>query len=50
MKRYVTLALVVWFVALSGAFGDVLDDQYIRIFNLIQEADMRSGFQPSQAL
>src|SRR5512135_3856745 len=39
------------FLALSGARSEGLDDQYVRIYTLIQEADkLSSGGQPSEAL
>jgi hypothetical protein len=49
MKRFsVVVALV---LALSGARAEGPDDQYVRIYNLIQEADkLNSGSQPSEAL
>ena len=43
--------IVALLVALSGARAEGPDDQYIRIYNLIQEADkLNSGGQPSEAL
>jgi LysM repeat protein len=49
MKGYVTL-VVMLLVAVSGAQADNLDDQYIQIFNLIQEADALNKDQPTKAL
>src|SRR3974377_140643 len=49
MKGYVTL-VVMLLVAGSGGQADNLDDQYIQIFNLIQEADTLSKNQPNKAL
>ncbi len=49
MKRFsVVVGLI---LALSGARAEGPDDQYVRIYNLIQEADkLNSGGQPSEAL
>jgi LysM repeat protein len=48
MKRL--FALVILSIALASAPAQNLDDEYVQIFNLIQEADGLSGVQPSQAL
>jgi tetratricopeptide (TPR) repeat protein len=48
MKRFfalVAVVLVVW-----SARGAGLDDQYVQIFNTIQEADRLTGSQPARAL
>ena len=43
--------IVALLLALSGARAEGPDDQYVRIYNLIQEADkLNSGGQPSEAL
>ena len=43
--------IVALLLALSGARAEGPDDQYIRIYTLIQEADkLNSGGQPSEAL
>ena len=43
--------VVVLFLALSGARAEGPDDQYVQIYNLIQEADkLNSGDQPAEAL
>ena len=50
MKRSLALVLTLVLAALS-ARSDVLDDQYVRIYNIIQEADLLSGNgQVNQAL
>lgn len=49
MKWY--SVMVALFLALSGAWAQDLDDQYIQIYNLIQEADkLNNDLQPSVAL
>ena len=49
MKRF--SVIVALLLSLSGARAEGPDDQYIRIYNLIQEADkLNSGGQPSEAL
>ena len=48
MKRL--FALVILSIALASVPAQNLDDEYVQIFNLIQEADGLSGVQPSQAL
>jgi tetratricopeptide (TPR) repeat protein len=52
MKRYFGFILSVVFglLAVCGARADGADDQYIVIFNLVQEADSLSGNEPAQAL
>jgi hypothetical protein len=50
MKRLFALVFVVLFAALPGGQAQRLDDEYVQIFNLIQEADAQSSAQPSQAL
>jgi hypothetical protein len=43
--------IVALFLALSGAWAQGADDQYIQIYNLIQEADkLNNDLQPSDAL
>jgi cytochrome c-type biogenesis protein CcmH/NrfG len=49
MKRYFTLVIIL-LAAVSMARADGLDDQYVQIFNLIQEADSLSSNHPKQAL
>jgi hypothetical protein len=49
MKWFSVIAVLL--LALSGARAEGPDDQYIRIYNLIQEGDkLNSGAQPSEAL
>jgi len=49
MKRF--SVVLVLLLTLSGARAEGPDDQYVRIYNLVQEADKRnSGGQPSEAL
>jgi len=50
MKRYYALVLAFLCVAVLGARAQGLDDQYVQIFNLIQEADRLSSSEPAQAL
>jgi tetratricopeptide (TPR) repeat protein len=50
MKRYVALILASLFAASSPLRAQSLDDQYVRIFGLIQEADQLGSSQASQAL
>jgi Flp pilus assembly protein TadD len=50
MKQLVGFVLVVLLASLSGGRADDLDDQYIQVFNLIQEADKLSADLPNQAL
>lgn len=49
MKRYCAVFLGLW-VAVCGVHAGNLDDEYVRIFNLIQEADSLNSAQPQQAL
>jgi Tfp pilus assembly protein PilF len=49
MKRF--SVVVALFLALAGTRAEGPDDQYVRIYNLIQEADrLSSGGQPGEAL
>ena len=49
MKRF--LVILALLLAVSGARAEGPDDQYVSIYNLIQEADkLNSGGQPSEAL
>lgn len=48
MKRLFALAILG--LALASASAQNLDDEYVQIFNLIQEADGLSSVHPSQAL
>lgn len=49
MKRF--LVIVALFLAVLGTRAEGPDDQYVRIYNLIQEADkLNSNDQPSEAL
>jgi cytochrome c-type biogenesis protein CcmH/NrfG len=50
MKRFVVLILVLCFGAITSVQGQGLDDEYVQIFRLIQEADTLSTSAPSQAL
>ena len=50
MKRYCALAILVLLAPLVAAYGQALDDQYVHVFNLMQEADTLSRDQPAQAL
>ena len=50
MKRCFALVFIFLAVALAGAQAQGLDDDYVQIFNLIQQADMLSGTQPTEAL
>jgi len=50
MKRLVGLILVVVCGVVLSAFGQGLDDDYVQIFKLIQEADALTSSAPSQAL
>ena len=50
MKRFVALCLVLFYGALAGALAQGLDDEYVQVFKLIQEADSLSNSAPSQAL
>lgn len=49
MKRLFALLMAVLFV-LPAAQAQRLDDEYVQLFNLIQDADSMSSAQPSQAL
>src|SRR5690242_11119051 len=49
MKRYFTLVITL-LAAISMVRADGLDDQYVQIFNVIQEADSLSNNHPDQAL
>ncbi len=49
MKRFFAFVLVLC-ASLVGAQAQGLDDQYVQIFNLIQEADSLSASQPAKAL
>jgi Flp pilus assembly protein TadD len=50
MKRFLVLTLLVLALLPLSVPAQSLDDQYVQIFNLIQEADGMVGGQPSQAL
>ena len=50
MKRFVALVLVILCWGMAGALGQGLDDDYVQIFRLIQEADALTASAPSQAL
>ena len=49
MKRFFALALLLC-ASVLGAQAQGLDDQYVQIFSLIQEADSLSASQPAKAL
>jgi tetratricopeptide (TPR) repeat protein len=50
MKRFCAFVLVVLIAALTSAHGAALDDQYVQIFNKIQEGDRFSAAQPGLAM
>jgi Flp pilus assembly protein TadD len=51
MKRCLALLIAALFIALCGAHAEGPDDQYVRIYNLIQEGDaLVESSQSSQAL
>jgi cytochrome c-type biogenesis protein CcmH/NrfG len=50
MNRFVVLLGVVLCGLSTGAFSQSLDDEYVQVFKLIQEADTLSSTAPSQAL
>jgi tetratricopeptide (TPR) repeat protein len=50
MKRLFILALLALLAASPSGRADELDDQYIQVFNLIQEGDRLSADLPNQAL
>jgi len=50
MKRYCALIVAVLFAAAFGVRAQGLDDEYVQIFNLIQEADRLSSSEPAKAL
>jgi tetratricopeptide (TPR) repeat protein len=50
MKRLFAWVIPLVLASVLGAQAQALDDDYVRIFNLIQEADSLSSAQPSQAL
>ena len=50
MKRYFAVVFVLLLAASLGARGAGADDQYVQLFNLIQEADSLSASQPERAL
>jgi Flp pilus assembly protein TadD len=50
MKRFVVLFLVLCFGAITIAQGQGLDDEYVQIYRLVQEADSLTSSAPSQAL
>ena len=43
MKRYVALMAAAWLGGLAGLRGESLDEEYLRIYDAIQEADALSG-------
>ncbi|HSU57230.1 MAG TPA: tetratricopeptide repeat protein [Candidatus Dormibacteraeota bacterium] len=43
MKRFLALCILMLLCAQRAALGDGTDDMYVRIYNLIQEADLLSG-------
>jgi tetratricopeptide (TPR) repeat protein len=49
MKRLYAFVLVVLLAALTAARGASLDDQYVQIFNKIQDGDRLSAIQPGLA-
>ena len=50
MKRLFALLLALSLAVVPAAQAQRLDDEYVQIFNLIQDADSLSSAQPSQAL
>jgi hypothetical protein len=50
MNRFIALVLIVLLAGLFRAQADSPDDQYVQLFNLIQEADGLSDTQPREAL
>src|SRR6185295_8545296 len=50
MKRLLVLVTLALLVTISGARAQSVDDQYVRIYNLIQEADSLNDRNPSAAL
>jgi len=50
MKWYIALAACVWVLVSFPAQAQSLDDQYVQIFNLVEEADSLSNAQPAQAI
>jgi tetratricopeptide (TPR) repeat protein len=50
MNKFVTLGLVIFCGFVSSVPGQGLDDEYVQIFRLIQEADSLSDTAPGQAL
>src|SRR5205807_2705395 len=51
MKRSFALVLMALLAAASAALAQAPDDQYVRIYNLIQEGDsLKNGGQTSQAM
>ena len=50
MNRYLALLLCAFFAVVAGARGEGPDDQYVRVYNLIQEGDaLTSNGQSTQA-
>ncbi len=50
MKRYFALALALLFVGALCARAQNVDDQYVQIFNQIQDADAIAATEPAEAL
>ena len=51
MKRFVALALMAWLFVPAGAYAEGPDDDYVGIYNLIQQGDdLTSSGSPSAAL
>ena len=50
MKRFFAVVVILLLAACGGAWAAGPDDQYVQLFNLIQEADSLRAAQPAQAL
>jgi tetratricopeptide (TPR) repeat protein len=51
MKRWILAAWLLWGTGVAAALAQTLDEQYVRIYNLIQQADaQKDAGQPTEAL
>src|SRR5260370_30654304 len=50
MKRYFAVVLILLLAGSSGGLAAGPDDQYVTVFNLVQEADSLSATQPERAV